>query len=305
MKDWLKRNRQLLLRSGGTLLSAILLAALIYRNWQEVLSAIRQVSLLELLAAFGLILCSRFFTMARWHTLLRSGGVPIPFKETVSLTFTGLFASNFLPTTIGGDVVRLAGAMQMGYDRAVCLASIAADRLVNMVGMSLASPLGLVQIFQAGAATEAATTAMLWQKGWGFVRRTFESLALWIRQPLWLLLALAFALAHMLCMFSANYVLIKALGGSLPLWRVIGLFSLAYFVSLVPISINGYGWQELTISTLLSTLGSVDVSISATVAIFHRLLMMLASLPGAFTLPGILAKMDKSRSLEISDSTKS
>lgn len=292
--NWLQTNRKTLLRAGGSLLSALLLAFLLARNWSEVLAALRQVSPLDLLAAFGLILASRLFVTLRWYTLLRSGGVPISLKNTASLTFTGLFASNFLPTTIGGDVVRLAGAMQMGYDRAICLASIAADRLVNMAGMSLAAPLGLYQVWLAAPLTASATAAPnLLQKGLAFVRRTLQSLTLWLKKPGFLLLALAFALAHMLCSFSANYVLIHALGAELAPWRVIGIYSLAYFIGLVPISINGYGWQELTNSALLATLGGVDPSIGATVAIFHRLLMMIASLPGAFTLPGVLAQLPK------------
>ncbi len=291
---WLRKNRKTLLRTGGSLLSALLLAFLLARNGSEVLSALRQLSLLDLLAAFGLILASRLFVTLRWYTLLRSGGVPISLKNTASLTFTGLFASNFLPTTIGGDVVRLAGAMQMGYDRAVCLASIAADRLVNMAGMSLAAPLGLYQVWLAAPLTASATAAPnLLQTGWGFLRRALQSLTLWLKKPGFLLLALAFALAHMLCSFSANYVLIHALGAELAPWRVIGIYSLAYFVGLVPISINGYGWQELTNSALLATLGGIDPSLGATVAIFHRLLMMIASLPGALTLPGVLAQLPK------------
>ena len=66
-----------------------------------------------------------FCVITRWYILLQSGGnVRISFSDALALTFTGLFSNNFLPTTIGGDVVRLAGAMQMGYDRAVSLASL-------------------------------------------------------------------------------------------------------------------------------------------------------------------------------------
>lgn len=303
-KNWLKTNHKTLLRTGGSLLSALLLAFLLSRNWSEVRTALREISPLDLLAAFGLILASRMFVTLRWYTLLRSGGVPISLPRAASLTFTGLFASNFLPTTIGGDVVRLAGAMQMGYDRAVCLASIAADRLVNMTGMSLAAPLGFYQIWLAAPLAAASTAAAapslspenrpgLWQKGLAFVRRALETLKLWLKKPGFLLLALAFALTHMLCSFSANYILLHALGAELAPWRIIGIYSLAYFIGLIPISINGYGWQELTNSALLATLSGVDPSIGATVAIFHRLLMMIASLPGAFTLPGILAQIPK------------
>jgi uncharacterized membrane protein YbhN (UPF0104 family) len=279
-------------------LAIVLLVVLLYQNgWDEVWAAVQHISFWNLVLTFGCIILSRLFITARWHVLLRSGGVKIRFKDTASLVFTGLFANNFLPTTIGGDVVRLAGAIQMGHDRAICLASIAADRVINMLGMSLASPLGLwqlfiqpVSIFSSLAGSVFVTP--LWQKGWSFLFRTLASFTIWLKKPSALLLALGFALSHMLFSFSANYILIQGLGESLPLWKVIGLFSLAYFVSLIPISINGYGVQELTVTFLLSQFGGVSLPVSATVAVLHRMLIMLVSLPGALTLPGVMARME-------------
>lgn len=288
-------TRSFLLKLLGTLLSTGLLIALLVWSWDDVLAALGKISLLKLLAAFGFIFASRLFTVLRWHTLLRSAGIPIPLKDTALLTFTGLFATNFLPTTIGGDVVRLAGTIQMGYDRAICLASLAADRLVNMTGMSLASPLGFYQLLQtAPIATQAAFFPNLWHKGLDFARRAIASLGIWLKKPLSLLTALGFAFAHILCVFIAHGLLIYALGGEIEFWRLVGLLSLGYFIGLVPISINGYGWQELTASALLTGIGGLDISVSATVALIIRLLSMFGSLPGALTLPAILAKMDKS-----------
>ena len=306
MKTWVSRNRPMILRGAGTLLAVILLVVLLYQGgWNDVLAAVKKISLANLLLAFGCILLSRLCITGRWHVLLRSAGVQIPFKDTASLVFTGLFSNNFLPTTVGGDVIRLAGAIQMGHDRAICLASIAADRVVNMVGMSLAAPLGLWQLFSLpgigyqpnGIQSVALAGGLLqkwWKKGWDFLMRTVESFTIWLKKPSALLLALGFALCHMVFSFSANYVLIRGLGESLALWKVIGLFSLAYFVSLVPISINGYGVQELTVTFLLSQFGGISLPVSATVAVLHRMLMMLISLPGAITLPGVLAAMDRS-----------
>lgn len=296
MISWIKTNRPLLLRTAGTLLAIVLLGVLLYQGgWDDIQNALQRVSLQNLALAASCVILSRFFVTLRWHILLRSGGVKIAFKDTLSLVFTGLFANNFLPTTIGGDVVRLAGAIQMGYDQAVCLASIAADRVINMLGMSLAAPLGLWQLLQTGAILQSISLAGLWQKGWSFLRRTVESFSIWLKKPSALLLSLLCALLHMFFSFSANYILIKSLGETLPLWKVIGLFSLSYFVSLVPVSINGYGVQELTVTFLLSRFGGVSLAVSATVAVLHRLLMMLVSLPGALTLPGVMAKMDRSQ----------
>ena len=302
MKTWLMKNRSMALRSAGTLLALVLLAILLYQSgWDDISAALQKISLQTLALAFGCILISSFFIIARWYVLLRSADVKIPFKDAASLVFTGLFANNFLPTSIGGDVVRLAGAIQMGYDQAICLASIVADRITNMVGMWLAAPLGLWQLFtvpalgfQAGA-LQSAALAGFWEKAWGFVRRTLASLTIWVKKPSALLAALGCALGNMLFSFSAYYFLIHGLGGSLELWKVIGLFSLAYFVSVVPISINGFGVSELTITFLLTHFGGVSLPVSATVAVLHRMIMMTVSLPGALTLPGVLARMDRSK----------
>jgi len=296
VSGWLKQNRRLLLRAAGTLLAIGLLAALLYQSgWDEVRAAVQRISAWNLVLALGCIILSRAFITGRWYVLLRSGGVNISFKDTASLVFTGLFANNFLPTTIGGDVVRLAGAIQMGHDRAICLASIAADRVVNMLGMSLAAPLGLWQLLQAGPLLQSMAIAGLWQKGWGFLMRTLASFSIWLKKPSALAAALGFALAHMLVAFAANYVLLHGLGETLPYWKVIGLFSLAYFVTMMPVSINGYGLQELTVTFLLAQFGGVSPAVGATVAVLHRLLMMLVSLPGALTLPGVMARMDRSQ----------
>ena len=302
MKNWLMKNRLLVLRTAGTLLALLLLVVLLYQSgWDEISAALQKISALTLALALGCILMSRFFIIARWYVLLRSADVDISFKDAASLVFTGLFANNFLPTSIGGDVVRLAGAIQMGYDQAICLASIVADRITNMVGMWLAAPLGLWQLMTVPAlglqvgALHSIALAGLWEKVWGFVRKTLASLTIWLKKPSALLGALGCALGNMLFSFSAYYVLIHGLGGSLPLWKVIGLFSLAYFVSVVPISINGYGVSELTITFLLTRFGGVSLPISATVAVLHRMIMLTVSLPGALTLPGVLARMDRSK----------
>ena len=55
--------------------------------------------------------------------------------------------------------------------------------------------------------------------------------------------ALGCTWGHMLCSVIAVYILIEGLGAHVDFWLTAGLWSLAYFVTLVPISINGYGVQ--------------------------------------------------------------
>jgi len=306
MSSWWSRNRQRVLQLGGTLLAVILLVLLVREDeWGEILSAMQKITILDLLLVAVLFLISRFAIVWRWHILLQSGGVHIRFRNSAALTFTGLFASNFLPTTIGGDIVRLAGAMQMGFDRAVCLASIAADRLIGMLGMSMMVPIGLVyswNMLQVGSASFSVIALI--QKPVEFIKRTLSIFSIWLKKPTSLLMALVFTWVHMLCLFGSIYVIVDDLGSHISFWMIAGLWSLTYFITLIPISINGYGLQELSFTFLMSNVAGLAPAVSLTVAILIRAYFMLSSLPGAFYLPSILSAMaDQKKQSSSSDTS--
>jgi hypothetical protein len=300
----ISERRQLLIRLAGTILAVALIVILVReQGWDEILAAFKKLSLSTILLAVGLIVVSRLFVIGRWFVLLRSGGVKISFANATALTFTGLFSANFLPTTIGGDVVRLAGAMQMGYDRAVCLASIAADRLIGMLGMIFTLPYGLFMAWTTlghGAAQSFAFSAFLARAG-NFLKRTLQTFSIWFKQPLALFLSLVCTWGHMACTFGAFYILIQGLGSYVSFWMIAGLWSAAYFVTLVPISINGYGVQELSLTFLFSNIAGLSPALSLTIAVLMRVLYMTASLPGAVFLPGILAALDTDRAAKDRD----
>jgi len=92
----------------------------------------------------------------------------------------------------------------------------------------------------------------------------------------------------MLFIFSAVYFLIEGLGGHVDFWLVAGLWSLSYFITLIPISINGYGLQELSLTYLFLHIGGLSTATSLSMAVLIRIVFMLASLPGALFLPSIL-----------------
>jgi len=103
-----------------------------------------------------------------------------------------------------------------------------------------------------------------------------------------LLRALGFTLIHMLATFLIVKILIEGMGESMPFGQIAGLWSLTYFITLLPISINGLGLQEVTITNLFSAVGGLQLSTSISLAILLRVAWMIGSLPGAFTLSGIL-----------------
>ncbi|MHB8777209.1 MAG: lysylphosphatidylglycerol synthase transmembrane domain-containing protein [Anaerolineales bacterium] len=299
MIKWLHENRQTIAKSAGSLLAVTLLVVLLKEeSGEEIMSALKRVSVWYFLAGVIAMFISRLFVVNRWHVLLRSAGVEVSFRSTAMLTFTGLFSSNFLPTTIGGDIVRLAGGMQLGYARAICLASLVVDRLIGMAGMIITLPLGLIAIFPLGSGgLQSISFVALFQKGLEFVKRTYDTFVIWFKRPLALFVSFLSTFGNTLFIFLAIFLLIIGMGRHVSYWLIAGLWSLTYFVTLIPISVNGFGVQELSLTFLLSEIGGLDHSESLTIAVLVRALFIITSLPGAFFLPSILAAMNNKTSM--------
>lgn len=285
-------------RIAGTLLSLGLLAFLVYeQGWDEFRQALSEVPLLSFLLAFLLVLFSRLCVTLRWHILLRSARLEISFWQSLRLTFTGLFASNFLPSTVGGDLARLAGAVLLRMDAGVITASLIVDRLVGMAGMALLLPVGLsalvrgsgiVQPGPLSAAGAVPGMKWLWKKIEGFMRSSLQSSIYWVKHPAALGLGLLATFGHMLMTYLMVWVLLNGAGQTVSLLLIGGLWSLSYFISLAPLSINGLGLQEVSIAYLYSHYAGVSMESGLALAVLMRILFVLASLPGALFLPGIL-----------------
>jgi uncharacterized membrane protein YbhN (UPF0104 family) len=277
----------------------LLVYLLIDQGWAEIGKAIRQIDGWRFAMALLLVGISRLAVAGRWQVLVQSAGTGLTTAQSIQITFAGLFAANFLPTTIGGDVVRLAWVIRLGCDRAVSLASLVADRLVGLAGMAMALPFGLPGYlhYNQQANQTAAMSGLLalpWlrplqEKLAAFTRRLMGAMQTWLRQPRALLASLAFTWVHMLCTFAMVWLLLTGMGEQISFWMVMGLWSATYFVTLLPVSVNGMGVQELAMTFFYTAIGGISAPSGLTLALLMRLIQMLASLPGALFLPQILA----------------
>jgi uncharacterized membrane protein YbhN (UPF0104 family) len=289
-----KISPRFLLRLLGTLLSIALLVVLLsQQGWDQIWTVMKQIPIWVLALSLGLQFISRFAVTMRWHVLLRGVEIPIRFKQSLRITFAGLFANNFLPTTIGGDVVRLGGILRLKYDRPISATSLIVDRLVGLVGMALALPLGIYAMWGAlplsASIMAIAPLRNLLQRILGILRKIWEALLLWLHRPRSLLMALVWTTVHMICLFGSIWLLLLGMQDAIPFWEVAGLWSITYFVTLLPISINGLGVQEVSIALLLINIGGVSPQHGLSAAVILRTLIMIASLPGAIFIPGLIA----------------
>ena len=290
---------QVAIRWLGTFVSIGILGWLLYQTgWQQVWEQARQLAWWRLAVCVVLVFISRLATWGRWHTLLQVQDVKVRWKDSLRLTFAGLFASNVLPTTIGGDVARLAGAIRIGVQPAVAAASLMADRLVGMTGMALMLPFSLPILLeklrsnQVSVGLLLATAAIpergLWGKLKRAIARVLENFKYWLKHPAVLLKALVFTFIHMVCIYLIVKLLIEGMGETMPLNLIAGIWSLTYFISLVPISINGLGLQEVTITNLFAVLGGMQTATTLSLAVILRAIWIIGSLPGVFFLSSVI-----------------
>ncbi len=282
------------LRLGGTIFAAALVVYLFAKSWGEIVDAFQQVPAWLFLLTFAFMMVSRLAVSVRWHFLLRGANLPISFGQSLRVNFAGLFANNFLPTTIGGDVARLAGILLLGYDRAICLASLVVDRLVGMTGMAMILPFALPG-FLAPSTVKIDSIAggvLPVQAGWiekarRGLKRLWEAFSLWKSSPGSLLAALGYTWLHMACFILIQLLLLRKMGQPTSVWLIAGLWSVTYFVTQLPVSINGWGVQEAAMQYLFVHYGGASLGSAAVLVLSLRILQMLASLPGAFFFSGV------------------
>ena len=310
----IKMSTARLVRTIGTFIAVGLLVWLLWQqDWAEIWGNVTQIGFPRFLLAIGMLLASRVAISFRWYALLKSANENVTYFSSLRLTFAGLFGNNFLPSTIGGDGIRLAGAIQAGWHGAVVAASLVMDRLVGMFGMAVFLPFTLPKVLaqfgssslgglgsmasagmvQTDPAAEGGWIRRMWKRGVRVFKRIWEAIVLWMKHPRSLLLPILFTFVHMCFTFGMLSVMLQGLGDPLSFWEVGGLWGMVYFITLLPISIGGIGLQEWAIWFTFHQIGGISEAHSLTMALLFRTLMMLASLPGAAFVPGILGKGGK------------
>jgi uncharacterized membrane protein YbhN (UPF0104 family) len=91
----------------------------------------------------------------------------------------------------------------------------------------------------------------------------------------------------MMVNFLAIWTLATGLGITVSLAEVAGISAITYYLTIIPLSINGYGIRELAIVGLYTQLGSTTEQASA-LALITRFVFMLVSLLGVIWVGKVL-----------------
>jgi uncharacterized membrane protein YbhN (UPF0104 family) len=292
-----------LIRWAGTLVSSLLFVWLIARqDWDRIWDHLTHTPVWLLPLVFILYFLGQVLNSMRWANLLRAQGLKVPFLEVLKMVLTGAFASNFLPTTIGGDSVRIVSLLRFNASLTVSVASVMMDRLLNVVAMLTVLPFSFLVFGDPGIFFEKIRglegsglilagigVANNWVGKWvtkvsGLTTRLRDILKAWLQHPQVLLGSFALSWFSSFVIFIAIWILARGLGMQVSLYQVMGVMALSYAINLLPISINGYGVREVALTTLYAHLGATLEQATA-LAVVTRFILLVEALPGALWLP--------------------
>ena len=297
------------------LTTALLVAVVSYVDLAQVWERIRAVNPLWLLAsliclAIGYVMCG-----VRWAWIAKGLGIEVSKRRKVKLYFLGMFASLFLPSTIGGDVIRGVLLAKTEGRRGIGVsagASVILDRVNGMYALLLL--LTICMLFFDWSLTWWVSWLTVVLAAWGgmlfypivdryLVRRLPEKLEKLKSLPLmepsfqkmwWRSMPVSF-LFQMLIV-QAHFFLGMAVGLEMS-WAAFSIMvGLVALVATLPISLNGFGVREAGYVSFAIYFGANGDAATAMAALWV-IVLGVASLPGAW----VLWRLGGLRSLRRSD----
>ncbi len=127
----------LLVRISVSILLLFLLFKINKIDLQVLINDIRSTDKRLLAAGFLTLFFVYFLGFLRWQMLLKTVGINIPIKKIISSFSGGIFFSIFLPSTIGGDLVRTADLVEHTKKAKEVIATVFLDRLSGYMGLVL------------------------------------------------------------------------------------------------------------------------------------------------------------------------
>ena len=301
-------RRQSLGRWLRVIVSAVLLAVLVAKiHPEDLLPERRHFSTLAFLAA-GVVITGLGIVLSawRWQRVLEVFDVRVPLRTLTKHYFAGQFVGNVLPSTIGGDVVRVSRGATTTGSGSVAFASVVLERLSGFIALPLLVFIGfllrpsLLDNNHAWIALAIAfgTLVLLalilvvaghqklagrfaehenWMRFVGAVHVGIDRLR---RQPRDAFGVLGAAVVYQLSVVAALYCAVQALDISIPNAAVIAFIPAVAMGQVVPLSVSGFGVREGLLVLLLHPLG-VSTSSAVALGLFWYGMLLIVSLLGA------------------------
>jgi uncharacterized membrane protein YbhN (UPF0104 family) len=258
---------------------ALILGLLFYFvPFAEAWRALRRLPPLTWLWVLAACLCLHLVGVTKYELMLNSADAGLNFIQAVRCYFTGLFSALFLPSVIGGDVVKAGLALRLSRSKAGALLGSVLDRMLDVTALLTLAATGaflaptlapadrrgfliIVEVLFAAALAAAIMVMFFPSRRFPFrIRRRLVRLRrAWLsikRRPKRVLTALALAFIVQLGFLSLTAVIGAACGLYLPYRVWIFAWPLAKISAFAPVGQAGIGVREAALAALMAPFGA-------------------------------------------------
>lgn len=281
-----------------------LLLILIFRaiDPEKALSSFSLVSFNIFALAVLLQMSSNSVAAYRWYLIMRRIGTLQNFFFYLRSYFKGCFFNQGLPTSIGGDAIRILDCTRENDTPHNCFYGVFIDRFVGLAGLLV---LNIGALFFSGDILPshvrllllllltfmlAALVALLYlrkfnvftkNKWLGFLGHLSERYAEVYSTPMSITVQLVLSVIIHLLAMTAYYILGVSVGLDYPLGVYLVLVPPVILLIILPISLAGWGVREGAMIGFFLLVGA-DRSKVLSLSIMYGLVNLIGSLPGLF-----------------------
>ena len=287
-------------------------------------SVARTASAWWLAAALALYVVMILISAWRWGLLLEAQGLDFPFRRLTASFLVATFFNNFLPSNIGGDVVRIADTAPAAGSKTLATTVVLIDRGIGLLGLVLMAALGATAGARFGGSPPGVGAGVLWA-GFGlaamiatpallmpeaFVRmlqplrvvhrewvderldRLTLALGRFRESPAAIGACFAGAVAVQAVLVAFYLAIAHSMRIPIGFAELAVIVPISFIVQMLPVSMNGFGVREATFGFYFSRLG-LPLESALLVSFVGAALIMIVSLSG-----GVISLARKSHPVE-------
>lgn len=259
-----------------------------------------------LLMSVFLAISSIVLSAYKWKLLLDARGYHLTMLTLTKIYFVGLFMNNFLPSSIGGDVMRIYQVGKKTGQLSESAASVVLERLLATIGLALLAVMAMLPNFQLLGNFSVAILLFLvlsfivvyllvnptilqpltklswswWQKALVKIREVGGIIKSFRDNRGEVLKVIGYSMLFQLMVVLINYYALQALSiTKVSLWQCALVIPIISAVSMLPVSINGLGIREASYVVLFAPFG-IKASQAITLSMLFFIVVLVVSLIG-------------------------
>ena len=263
---------------------------------------------LFLALAFFFDILSILIMAMRWQKLLEGYNHQVKLSRLSGFYLIGLFFNNFLPTSIGGDVIRIYKVVEDTGDRTSGFASVIIERMLGIAATLSLAIFALFFISQQIHSKRLMVVSVLlfssiimffmfiilkrpfrllfrlfdkltfFKIGEKF-NKLFEAIHFFSAKRRILLFVFLYSLASQISIILMNYFLVRAFDLDVSIIYLFMVVPVTFVLTILP-SINGVGIRDLGFVSLLSRIG-ISSAAALSLSFMNLFIPMLISIAGA------------------------